>query len=297
MLDNSNDIQKRIDEVTWYHEFDFPDGYKARANTPDANDHRALWKFIERNLDTIDFTNKTVLDIGCWDGYWSFYAERRGAKSVLATDDASQNWAGSKGLLLAKELLKSKVETNLAVSIYELEKLQTRFDIILCMGVYYHLVDPYYAFSQVRHLCHDKTIVVFEGDVTTGLRPNSSYMDFTDPGLPIYVPGKDNLLMLLRAAYFTPQSQALFKNYPPADVVPPPKFLKRLRTAARLVINKNHLQEKFVPITAPPAALKHGRIPSYLNRAFTICSPFDGENELHPYKPPFGLKAYDPRFR
>ena len=35
--------------------------------------------------------------MGCWDGYWSFYAEQRGAARVLATDDASQNWAGSAG--------------------------------------------------------------------------------------------------------------------------------------------------------------------------------------------------------
>ena len=40
---------------------------------------------MEQQLDAVPFHGKSVLDIGCWDGYWSFYAERRGAASVLAT--------------------------------------------------------------------------------------------------------------------------------------------------------------------------------------------------------------------
>ena len=100
-------IQQRIDRIHWYHEFDFGNGLRAEVKTPDAQSHRALWHFIEAELDKIDFAKKTVLDIGCWDGYWSFYAERRGAARVLATDDSSQNWTGSAGFHLAKELLKS----------------------------------------------------------------------------------------------------------------------------------------------------------------------------------------------
>ena len=78
----------------------------------------------EAELDKIDFRDKTVLDIGCWDGFWSFYAEQRGAKRVLATDDSAQNWAGEAGFFLAKELLKSTVECNLRLSVYELEKTE-----------------------------------------------------------------------------------------------------------------------------------------------------------------------------
>ena len=73
--------------------FEFPNGLVARSNTAeDIGSHRRIWSFIEKELDKIDFAGKTVLDLGCWDGYWSFYAERRGAKHVLATDDRTQNW-------------------------------------------------------------------------------------------------------------------------------------------------------------------------------------------------------------
>lgn len=270
MVDDSNGIQTRIDAIDWYHEFEFPGGFRAGPITQDADVHRRLWQFIESNLDSIDFTNKTVLDIGCWDGYWSFYAERRGAAHVLATDDASQNWAGSKGLALAKELLKSNIETNLSVSVYELEKLSKTFDIVLCLGVYYHLVDPFFAFAQIRHVCHENTVVVLEGDITDSLRPNTSHFDFTNADLPTFVPGNDNLDMMLRAAYLLPQSQALL------DKMKPLNWRRRLRISGVLG--------------------KYGRLPHRLTRAVTVCRPFRGNNSLHAYKPPFGLHRYDDRF-
>jgi tRNA (mo5U34)-methyltransferase len=115
------DVQNRIDRIQWYHEFDFGDGLRAEATTPDAPSHRKLWKFIQTELDKISLDNKRVLDVGCWDGYWSFYAERRGAAQVWATDDASQNWAGDAGLRLASELLGSKrVHINTRLSVYDL---------------------------------------------------------------------------------------------------------------------------------------------------------------------------------
>src|SRR5215475_15324914 len=97
------EYQQRIDDIRWYHEFEFPNGLVARSHAPDIEVHRRIWAFVATELDQIDFTGKTVLDLGCWDGRWSFYAESRGARRVLATDDRTQNWAASSGLLLAEE--------------------------------------------------------------------------------------------------------------------------------------------------------------------------------------------------
>jgi tRNA (mo5U34)-methyltransferase len=68
--------QQRVDAIQWYHDIDFPNGVKARTKTPDAESHRALWDWMRAELDKVDFSGKTVLDIGCWDGYWSFTAVR-----------------------------------------------------------------------------------------------------------------------------------------------------------------------------------------------------------------------------
>ena len=276
MSEAREEFQRQIDAIDWYHEFDFGDGLHAVTKSDPAL-HRMFWKFIEAHLNTIDFAGKTVLDVGCWDGYWSFYAERRGAKRVLATDDISQNWAHGTGLHLAKRLLKSNIEINQSVSIYEASKLDETFDIVLCLGVYYHLIDPFAAFAQVRHCLHAGSIVVFEGDVTHGLRTDSFFWDPKDHSKPIFIPTVYGLRQMLRAAYFDVTGQSFLQPVPPEMSFAPGLSLF-----------------KHVPGRQDADALK---LPEYMDRMVTFAKPFEGESPLHCYKPPFGLNRYDPRYR
>jgi tRNA (mo5U34)-methyltransferase len=205
----NHEIQDRIDAIDWYHEFDFGNGLVAKPKSPE--DHPKFWAHIRSRLDSIDFAGKTVLDIGCWDGYWSFYAEQRGAAQVLSIDDCEQNWAGDAGLRLAKELLHSSIEINTKLPVYELTSLQRKFDVILCLGVYYHLIDPFYAFSQIRHCCHENSIVVFEGDVRSnfGLPSGAGIHHFThsDGAVARFRPTPAVLSGFLEAAYLQVESE------------------------------------------------------------------------------------------
>lgn len=285
--------RERIDAIHWYHEFDFPGGLTARSHSVDIEFHRTLWAFIERQLDSIDFAGKSVLDIGCWDGKWSFYAERRGATRVLASDDATQNWSRSEGLLLAKELFSSAIETRLDVSIYALDQLRETFDVILCLGVYYHLVDPFYAFAQIRHRCHENSVVIFEGDVTAGMRENTAQIDLADHSLPVFLPTPGALGNLLKAAYLEPISQTSLIPMMGLD-----DNRSRLPSNVNRVDEAVHLNSKPQPSPVPGSDLdkKLARLPPAMNRVVTICRPYRGANETHYYRPPFGLAAYDPRF-
>jgi tRNA (mo5U34)-methyltransferase len=200
-------LQAQIDAVQWYHEFDFGNGLVTKSQAPDIEAHRRVWAFIKNELDLIELRGKSILDIGCWDGFWSFYAEGRGAREILATDDILQNWSDGSGIRLAKQLLNSSIEINQAVSVYELAGLGRTFDVIMCLGVYYHLVDPFAAFAQIRHCCHEGTIVVFEGEATLGIRPDTAFQDFRNPYASLYLPTPYSLSQLLRAAYFTVERQ------------------------------------------------------------------------------------------
>jgi tRNA (mo5U34)-methyltransferase len=205
-------LQEKIDQIQWYHDFDFPNGFKAYSKADGPEAHRKLWSWIRGELDKIVFAGKTVLDIGCWDGYWSFYAERRGAVRVLATDDQTQNWGGSAGLALAKELMGSSIEIRTDVSIYEAAKLKERFDIILCLGVYYHLVDPFLGFTQVRHCAHNRSVVLFEGDFApegSGIPEQAAVMDLTG-GLHCFVPTRTCLRQTLIANYFGVKRESIY---------------------------------------------------------------------------------------
>ena len=60
-----------------------------------------------------DFSGKSVLDIGAWDGAYSFAAERRGASRVVAVDSFCWNgegWGTQDGFHCARRLLGSQVE-------------------------------------------------------------------------------------------------------------------------------------------------------------------------------------------
>ncbi len=259
--------QEQIDAIHWYHEFDFGQGLAARSSTPDVAAHRRIWRLISTELDQLSWPGKSVLDIGCWDGYWSFDAERRGAASVLASDDVSQNWAAGAGLRLARKLLNSKVEVNQSLSVYELSGLGRKFDIVLCLGVYYHLLDPFHALAQIRHCCHDETVVVLEGDMARfGLRADTVCLPFGDATAPLFVPTVRSFERLLTATYFQQQSQAF------------------LNPASRAWANS--VWRRLSRRSALPA----------VDRAVTVCRPFRGGNPLHDYRPPFGLHQYDDRF-
>ena len=71
-------LQRAVDGITWYHDFDFGNGLRAKSHLQNIDDIRPIWRFIEKQLDAIDFRGKSVLEIGTWDGYWRFEAERRG---------------------------------------------------------------------------------------------------------------------------------------------------------------------------------------------------------------------------
>jgi len=268
------DWQARIDKIQWYHEFDFGNGLKTQNLHPSIHCSRRLWKFMAHHLDKIDFRGKTVLDIGCWDGYWSFDAEKRGAKHVLATDDATQNWGDGNGLLIAKELLHSSVEINQGLSVYDLSSLNKKFDIILCFGVFYHLLDPFHAFTEIRHCCHSNSIVLFEGDMAwSGLRQGDARYrcaGISDDWPWTFLPSPSAFDSLVSAAYMRTQSRHFLS----------PTWVGQLKGRLK------GLRRKLLGKAPIPIA----------DRSLTVCKAFEGTNDMHRYRPPFGLDAYDDRF-
>jgi tRNA (mo5U34)-methyltransferase len=109
-------------------------------------------------------TGKTVLDIGAWDGFFSFEFERRGAKRVLAIDsftwDDQREWPrGLECFLLAREFFKSKVEYQ-RLDVHDLDpKAIGTFDLVFCAGVLYHLRHPLLALEKIRSVTAGQLIL------------------------------------------------------------------------------------------------------------------------------------------
>ncbi len=100
-----------------------------------------------------DLRGKRVLDIGAWDGWFSFECERRGAE-VVAVDCVSLDT-----FIEARKLLGSRVEY-LTLDVSELSARRLgRFDIVLFFGVLYHLRHPLLGLEKVVELSTDLALI------------------------------------------------------------------------------------------------------------------------------------------
>jgi tRNA (mo5U34)-methyltransferase len=110
------------------------------------------WRLSLFNLPA-DLRGKRVLDIGAWDGWFSFECERRGAE-VVAVDCVELDT-----FLEARSLLDSKVEY-LTLDVDELSAARLgQFDIVLFFGVLYHLRHPMLGLQKVVELCRDTALI------------------------------------------------------------------------------------------------------------------------------------------
>ena len=133
-------------------------------------------------LARIDFpvslAGRTVLDIGAWDGFFSFEAERRGASRVVAADHYSWHgggWGSKAGFELARTTLGSRVEdVDLDVMDLSPERVGT-FDVVLLLGVLYHLPHPLLALERVASVSRDLLILETVVDMVGIRRPVMAY--------------------------------------------------------------------------------------------------------------------------
>jgi tRNA (mo5U34)-methyltransferase len=147
-------VRAEIANVNWYHQIDLGDGIV----TPGVDDTPNRMAPLELPSD---LSGKSVLDIGAWDGVFSFEAERRGASRVLATDSfcwSGEGWGTKEGFLTASRILGSRVD-DLEIDVMDLspDRVGT-FDLVLFVGVLYHLRHPLLALERVASVTGEQLI-------------------------------------------------------------------------------------------------------------------------------------------
>ncbi len=131
---------------TWYHKIELAPG----VVTP-GHDWEALWQPTLERHRQVDFHGLRVLEVGCWDGYWSFETEKLGAAEVWATDDVSQRRPLPPTVPFTIECLGSRVRYRHDVSVYALDAaFDEPFDVVVCYGLLYHLRYPMLGLAQLR---------------------------------------------------------------------------------------------------------------------------------------------------
>lgn len=157
----------------WWHSIELGEGAVSRgAKTPET--HAAELAA----LALPDLRGRSVLDVGAWDGYYSFHAEERGAARVVALDHLAwgldpargeglraaaepdlERLPGRRGFELAHRLRGSRVEPVVG-DLLELDPAQLgRFDVVLFLGVLYHLQDPLGALRRLRAVTRELAVI------------------------------------------------------------------------------------------------------------------------------------------
>lgn len=178
-----NDVRSESESIPWFHSIDLGHGVVTRGLSEGPYvDESAL----------PDLRGKSVLDVGAWDGYYSFLAERLGAAKVVALDhyawgvdiparqrywdacraegvlpdhskDTTEFWRpelpGRRGFDLAKRTLGSKVEPLVADFMTVDLSAVGVFDVVLFFGVLYHMKEPLRSLERVRSVTRQVAVI------------------------------------------------------------------------------------------------------------------------------------------
>ncbi|HUP50126.1 MAG TPA: methyltransferase domain-containing protein [Thermoanaerobaculia bacterium] len=171
-ITDSTEIERLIAEHgRWWHEIEVAPGIV----TPGDDSNRMKLPILDGLGLPADMQGLRALDIGCSDGYFSFEMERRRA-DVVAIDFVPETYTG---FATARTILGSRVEYRMD-NVYNLSpETYGRFDVVLFMGVLYHLRKPLAALDAIRSVMRpgallfagtmmiDEYFLLPDGNVTT----------------------------------------------------------------------------------------------------------------------------------
>jgi tRNA (mo5U34)-methyltransferase len=170
----------------WFHNLHLPDGSRTAPDHPLGDFPRYKWDVLAPHLPR-RLDGWTALDIGCNAGFYAFELARRGAQVTGIDVDPhyldQARWA-------AREFgLESSVEFR-RMQVYDLARTDERFDLVLFLGVFYHLRYPLLGLDIVTRcalrLLAFQTLTSEEMEVQpdTGDRPLDERSALREPGWP-----------------------------------------------------------------------------------------------------------------
>lgn len=149
-------LRHQIDALPWWHAIDFGNGIVSPGRLKRSSIERTSNIVFGR----VAVEGRSVLDVGCWDGAFSIEAARRGALRVLATDHYAWHNDGDRR---AFELARANLAPSIEVMDIDLPDLSLdrigAFDIVLFLGVFYHLRHPLEVLERVSRLATECLVI------------------------------------------------------------------------------------------------------------------------------------------
>jgi tRNA (mo5U34)-methyltransferase len=186
-----------------------------------------IYNSIPQNLE-----NKSVLDLGAWDGSYSFIASKRGAKIVIAIDNGigeeimfgpCNNNAGAGSpfpnmkerelainrLFKKYDHLNNNLKTHInffPMDVEDIDKFKMKFDYIFCFGLYYHIDEPYTLFKKCFNLLNEGGTLLLEGceraDASNSVMYFNDKYELNNDPTNVWAPTEECLFKMLKRIGF-----------------------------------------------------------------------------------------------
>ena len=172
----SDPLREEVERIRWFHTIPLRDDLLTPGLEPDTPR-----KLLRLDLPD-DLAGRTVLDVGTWDGFYAFEAERRGAARVLATDHhawSSPGW-GDAGFRCAHRALGSRVEARELEVLDHTPERVGAFDIVLFLGVLYHMRHPLLALERMASVTKERLILETHVETLGVRRPLAAFYPGTE---------------------------------------------------------------------------------------------------------------------
>jgi tRNA (mo5U34)-methyltransferase len=143
----ADSLRERIDALgPWFHNIDLNGVWTAPDHFLGDYPGSKFRRFAPHL--PADLNGKSVLDIGCNAGFYAIEMKRRGADRVLGIDSDDRYLAQAR---LAAEVLGYEHGIEFAkLDVYDVGALREKFDLVIFMGVLYHLRHPLLALDLIR---------------------------------------------------------------------------------------------------------------------------------------------------
>jgi tRNA (mo5U34)-methyltransferase len=185
-LSDTEALRKRVESFSrWHYEFDLGGGVVTPiASVGHRNRHKQRKEYFLTPLVKLcggTLAGKRVLDLGCNAGYWSLAAIEAGADFVLGIDGRQMHIDQANLVFEAKGVDPGRFRFQLA-DIYELDLDGEQFDIVLCLGLLYHVSRPFELMERISRWNTDLVVI----DTTLDTKVRGAYFrviqqDLDDP--------------------------------------------------------------------------------------------------------------------
>ena len=160
---SKEEIKNNLEQKnTWYHTINI-NGIQVK-NSRTSTQYQ-MW--VSQAIP-VDLTGKSILDVGCSDGFYSFLCEHRNANRVLAMDyegfDIQKKMPESEkknitnNFELYKKFLDSKVEYR-NIDVNDIDLIKETFDFVLFFGIYYHLENLISVLKKIYSVVNDSVFL------------------------------------------------------------------------------------------------------------------------------------------